>query len=45
MVFCADVKDGFVFLDVPYMKRAYRDKKASVHWSAARNEERIGSRG
>ena len=27
------------------MTRVYRDRKASVHWSAARNEERIPSRG
>ena len=27
------------FPDMPCMKRVYTDKKASVHWSAARNEE------
>ena len=27
------------------MKKVYRDKQASVHWSAARNEERPSSRG
>ena len=27
------------------MKGVYRDKKASVHWSAARDEERVSSRG
>ena len=33
------------FPDMPCMKKAYRDKKASVHWSAAGNEERPSSRG
>ena len=33
------------FPDMPCMKRVYRGKKASVHWSAARNEERPSSRG
>ena len=33
------------FPDMPCMKKVYRDKKASVHWSAARNEERPSSRG
>ena len=33
-----------VFLDMPCMKRAYRVKKASFHWSAARNKERCSSR-
>ena len=32
------------FPDVLYMKRVYRDKKASVDWLAARNEERFSSR-
>ena len=32
------------FPDMPCMKRVYRDKKASVHWSGARNEERSHSR-
>ena len=32
------------FPDMPCMKRVYRDKKASVHWSAARNKERFSSR-
>ena len=27
------------FPDMPCMKGVYRDKKVSVHWSAARNEE------
>ena len=31
------------FLDMPCVKRVYRDTKASVHWSAARNEERLWS--
>ena len=26
------------------MKRVYRDKKASFHWSAARKKERFSSR-
>ena len=30
---------------MPCMKRVHRDKKASVHWSAARNKERFSSRG
>ena len=30
---------------MPCMKIMYRDTKASVHWSAARNEERSSSRG
>ena len=29
---------------MPCMKRVYRDKKASVHWSAARKKERFSSR-
>ena len=33
------------FPDMPCMKRVYRDKKASFHWSAARNKERFSSRG
>ena len=32
-----------MFPDMPCMKKVYRDKKASVHWSAARNEERASS--
>ena len=32
-----------LFPDMPCMKRLYRDKSASVHWSAARNEERFSS--
>ena len=32
------------FPDMPCMKRVYRDKKASVHSSASRNEERFSSR-
>ena len=31
--------------DIPCMKKVYRTKKAIVHWSAARNEERVSSRG
>ena len=30
---------------MPCMKRVYKDKKASVHWSAVRNKERFSSRG
>ena len=33
------------FPDMPCMKKIYRDKNASVHWSAARNKERFSSRG
>ena len=33
-----------LFPDMPCMKRVYRDKKASFHWSAARNKERFSSR-
>ena len=33
----------FKFPDMPCMKRVYRDKKASVHWSAARTKERFSS--
>ena len=29
---------------MPCMKRIYRDKKASVHWSAARKKERFSPR-
>ena len=36
---------GVKFPDMPCMKRVYRDKRASVHWSAARNKERFSSRG
>ena len=32
------------FPDMPCMKRVYTDKKASVHWSAARKKERFSSR-
>ena len=39
-------KDNYLlFPDMPCMKRVYRDEKAPVHWSAARNEERVSSRG
>ena len=31
--------------DMPCMKRVYKDKLATVHWSAARNKERPSSRG
>ena len=30
-----------LFPDMPCMKRVYKDKWASAHWSAARNEERL----
>ena len=33
------------FPEMPCMKEVYKDKWASVHWSAARNEERSSSRG
>ena len=33
------------FPDMPCMKRFYKDKKASVHWSAARKKERFSSHG
>ena len=33
------------FPDMPCMKKVYKDKNATVHWSAARNEERVSSRG
>ena len=33
-----------LFPDMPCMKRVYKDEKASVHWSAARNKERFSSR-
>ena len=29
------------FPDMPSMKRVNRDKKATFHWSAARNKERF----
>ena len=32
------------FPDMPCMKRVYKEKKASFHWSAARNKERFSSR-
>ena len=35
---------GKLFPDMPCMIRVYRNKKASVHWSAARNTERFPSR-
>ena len=34
-----------LFSNMPCMKRVYRDKWATVHCSAARNEERFSSRG
>ena len=33
-----------VFPDMPCMKRVYKDKKASFHWSAARKKARFSSR-
>ena len=33
-----------LFPNMPFMKRVCRDKEASVHWSAASNEERSRSR-
>ena len=33
-----------LFPDMPCMKRVHRDKKASVHWLAARTKERFSSR-
>ena len=33
-----------IFPDIPCMKNVYRDKKASVHWPAARKKERFSSR-
>ena len=33
------------FRDMPCMKRVWKDKKASFHWSAARNKEGPSSRG
>ena len=35
---------SMLFPDMPCMKKVYRDKKASVHWSAARKKERFSSR-
>ena len=35
---------SFLFPDMPCMKRVYIDKKASVHWSAARKKERFSPR-
>ena len=32
------------FPDMHCMKRVYRDKKASFHWSAAKKKERFSSR-
>ena len=37
-IICNDEKTVGFFPDMPCMKRAYRDKKASVHWSAARSK-------
>ena len=34
-----------LFPDMHCMRRVYRDKKASVHWSAARKKERFSYRG
>ena len=34
-----------MFPDMPCTKRFYKDKKATVHWSAARNQERVSSGG
>ena len=45
-VFCAlKGENTKLFPGMLCMKRVYKDKKASVHWSAARNEERPSSRG
>ena len=44
MVFRLGIQRFVLFPDMPCMKRVYRDKKASAHWSAARNEERSRSR-
>ena len=38
------VRDLSYFPDMPCMRRVYRDKLASVHWSAARKKERFSSR-
>ena len=35
---------GGIFPDMPCMKRVFRDKKAFIHWSAARKKERFSSR-
>ena len=32
------------FPDMPCVKRVYRNKKTSFHWSAARKKERFSSR-
>ena len=33
------------FPDMPCMNRVYKNKRVTVHWLAARNEERVSSRG
>ena len=39
------VRDSLVkFSDMPCIKKVHRDKKASVHWSAARRKKRFSSR-
>ena len=39
------LKSGTKFPNMLCMKRVYKDKKASVHWSTTRNDERPSSRG
>ena len=34
----------YIFSEMLCMKRVYRDKQASIYWSAARNEERFSFR-
>ena len=36
---------ALLFPDMPCMKRIYKNRKAPVHWSAARDEERVLFRG
>ena len=38
-------RNEILFPDTPCMKRAYKEKEASVHWSAPRKKERVSSRG
>ena len=39
------VYDAPEFPGMPCIKKVYKDKKASVHWSTDKNEERVSSRG
>ena len=45
VLYFANLRINFqLFLDTPLMKSIYKTKKAAVHWSATKHEERPSSR-